>query len=270
MARRLQNLERAFGAKLFDQTPQGYQLTAAGRRLLPQAEAMEELGAAIEEEIAGRDFAVSGKVRIGVTEGLGSVFLAQHMSTLHEALPQVDIELVSLPRFVNIYNREADIAIGQERPVAGRLVTSKLTDYGLRLYAAPAYLSRHAPIRSSDDLARHTFIGYIDDLLYSGELNYLPDICARGRVAIRSTSIVAQYHAAVSGAGLAVLPCFMLQQGDGLECVLPDEVKLKLSYWLTSRSELMKLARVRAVWDQIRTLAQREHSTLSGGQSASR
>jgi DNA-binding transcriptional LysR family regulator len=264
VARRLQSLERAVGSKLFDATPKGYQLTASGRKLLPHAEAMETLGAAIEEEVAGRDFAVSGKVRIGVTEGLGSMFLAQYMAALCAALPRVDIELVSLPRFVDIFNREADIAIGQERPVAGRLVTSKLSDYKLRLYGSPAYLSQHRPIRRTEDLAEHTFIGYIDDLLYSGELNYLPDICAHARVAVRSTSIIAQYYAATGGAGLAVLPCFMVRPNDGLECVLGDQIELTLAYWLTSRSEQMKLARVRAVWDQIRKLVQQEQSALSG------
>lgn len=264
VARRLQSLERALGTPIFEPTSQGYRLTAAGSKLLPHAEGIESLGAAIEEEIAGHDFAVSGKVRIGVTEGLGSMFLAKHMDALRNALPLVDLELVSLPRFVDIYNREADIAIGQERPLAGRLVTSKLTDYALRLYASPAYLARHPPIRHVEDLKRHDFIGYIDDLLYSGKLNYLPDISVQARVVVRSTSIIAQYYAAVSGAGLAVLPCFMVQQGDGLQCVLGDEVKVSLPYWLTSRSELMKLARVRAVWDQIRTLIQREQKVLIG------
>ncbi|NEX60782.1 LysR family transcriptional regulator [Noviherbaspirillum galbum] len=265
VSRRLQNLERAIGSKLFDATPKGYQLSAAGRKLLPHAEAMESLGAAIEEEIAGRDFALSGKVRIGVTEGLGSIFLAQHMAAMRAALPNVDIELMSVPRFVDIFNREADIAIGQERPVAGRLVTSKLSDYKLRLYASPAYLDRHSPIRCPEDLVEHSLIGYIDDLLYSGELNYLPDICSHARVAVRSTSIIAQYHAALGGAGIAVLPCFMVRPNDGLVCVLGDVVELTLSYWLTSRSELMKLARVRAVWDQVRLLMQQHQAVFTGG-----
>lgn len=264
VARRLQNLERSVGAKLFDQTVHGYTLTVAGQRLLPHAEAMESLGLVIEEEVASRDYVASGTVRIGVTEGLGTTFLAHHLAPLQEACPNIVIELVSVPRFVNMFNREADIAIGQERPTAGRLVTAKLCDYTLRLYASRGYLAKHTPIRTKKDLASHTFIGYIDDLLYSNELDYLTNVCPDARVAIKSTSIVAQRQAAEIGAGLVVLPCFMVPPASDLVCVLRGEVELTLSYWLTTRSELIKLTRVRTVWDYLKDLVGRERMSLKG------
>lgn len=264
VARRIQALERSVGTQLFEHTDSGYKLTAAGQKLLPRAEAMESMGIAIEEDIAGRDYAISGPVRIGATEGLGSYFLAQHLPAFNEQLPNVEVDLISIPRFVNLSNREADIAIGQERPTASRIVVSKLTDYTLKVYASPAYLSRHAPIRSRKELDGHAFVGYVDDLLYTKELRYLDSVCRAPQLALRSTSIIAQYYAAVAGAGLVILPCFMVAPESGLEVVLGTEVELTRSYWITTRGELLKLARVRAAWDFLRDLIQREQDTMMG------
>lgn len=264
VSRRLQNLERAIGTNLFNQTVRGYSLTEAGARLLPHAEAMESLGMTIQEEVAGESQAASGNVRIGVTEGLGTLFLARHLMPLRQAFPGIEIELMSLPRFVDMFNREADIAIGQERPVAERLVTTKLSDYALRLYASPEYLAQHPPIDTVASLSGHSFIGYIDDLLYSRELDYVSRVCTDARVVIKSTSIIAQLEAAEAGAGLAILPCFMVRPDSMLVCVLEKEIELGLSYWMTTRSELIRLSRVRAVWNYLKELLARKQDSMLG------
>jgi DNA-binding transcriptional LysR family regulator len=264
VARRIQALERSVGTQLFDHTTAGYRLTEAGLKLLPHAEAMESTGIAIEEEIAGRDYAISGLVRIGATEGVGSHFLAQRLPAFNERLPDVEVDLISLPRFVNLSNREADIAIGQERPLSGRLVASKLTDYVLKLYAAPGYLARHAPITALKDLDGHAFVTYVDDLLYTKELRYLDSVCRAPRLALKSTSILAQYYAATAGAGLAILPAFLVPAESRLEVVLEGEVQLTRSYWMSTRSEMIKLARVRAAWDFLKELVEREQDLLMG------
>jgi DNA-binding transcriptional LysR family regulator len=262
VTRRIQALEQSIGTQLLDQTAIGYKLTAAGSKLLRHAEAMESIGIEIEEEIAGRDYAISGIVRIGVTEGLGNYFLARYLPEFNERLPNVGVDLISLPRFVDLANREADIAIGQERPSAGRLVISKLTDYSLKLYASPDYLARHRPIQSRKDLDGHSFVWYVDDLLYTKELRYLASVCRAPRVVLRSTSIVAQYKAAVAGAGLAILPCFMVTPASSLEVVLAAEIELTRPYWITARDELLKLARVRAAWDFLKDLIEREQNVM--------
>lgn len=258
-------LEQSIGTKLLDHSSAGFKLTTAGAKLLEHAEAMESIGIEIEEEIAGRDYAISGVVRIGVTEGLGNDFLAEHLFELNRSLPNLGIDLISIPRFVNLANREADIAIGQERPSAGRLLISKLTDYNLRLYASPRYLAQHSPIRSRKDLDGHSFVWYVDDLLYSNELRYLGNVCRAPRVLFRSTSISAQRQAAIAGAGIAILPCFMVKPNSGLTEILPDEIKLTRPYWITTRRELLNLARVRAVWDFLKEIMEREQEVMRGG-----
>ena len=82
-------------------------------------------------------------VQVGQLEGLGIKFLASRMIGLFERYPGLEVELVAVPRFVSILNREAEISIHLERPSVDQLVTRKLTDYRLALYASRAYLDRN-------------------------------------------------------------------------------------------------------------------------------
>jgi DNA-binding transcriptional LysR family regulator len=107
---------------------------------------MENVALLAQEEIT-QSTAPLGKIRVGVTEGLGIMFLASRMIGLFERYPGLEVELVAVPRFVSILNREAEISIHLERPAADMLVTRKLTDYRLALYASQAYLDRHRRCR---------------------------------------------------------------------------------------------------------------------------
>ena len=52
-----------------------------------------------------------------------------------------------------------------ERPEEGRLISTKLIDYTLSVYASADYLARNKPIREPADLADHLLITYIHDTL---------------------------------------------------------------------------------------------------------
>ncbi len=190
VARHIEAIEKSLGTALFVQHAQGYELTPAGEALLKHAEAMENVALLAQEEIT-QSTAPLGKIRVGVTEGLGIMFLASRMNGLFERYPGLEVELVAVPRFVSILNREAEISIHLERPAADMLVTRKLTDYRLALYASQAYLDRAPPLRSREDLGRHAWIGYVDDLLFSQELMFLNSFCRNPQVVFHSTSVIA-------------------------------------------------------------------------------
>lgn len=180
------------------QHAQGYELTPSGQALLKHAEAMENVALLAQEEIT-QAITPLGKIRLGVTEGIGIMFFTPRMNALFERYPGLEVELVAVPRFVSILNREAEISIHLERPNADLLITRKLTDYRLALYASQGYLDQAPPLRNREDLARHNWIGYVDDLLFSQELLFLNSFCRAPTVVFRSTSVIAQQAAARAG-----------------------------------------------------------------------
>ncbi|WP_144148942.1 LysR family transcriptional regulator [Paraburkholderia sp. BCC1884] len=265
VARRIRELEASLGTVLFEKSRSGgFSLTSEGQRLLSYADLMETTIQSASEQFNGGANTLAGHVRIGSTEGFGSFFLAPqlaHFSTLH---PEISIDLLPVPHFVSLSKREADIAILLERPERGQYVHTKLCDYQLRLYGTSAYLESHEPMRKVADTRGHTFLNYVTDLVFSPELLYLDRAIPNAKASFCTTSIVAQYHAALEGTALAILPCFMAQTDSRLLAVLPDEIFITRHFWLCCREDLRKLKRIAVLWDYLREAAELNRPLLMG------
>ena len=262
VSRRIQALEKQMGVPLFAREASGHRLTEAGRHLLPQAEAMEAAFLSIESSSLVTQEGLSGLVRVGVPEGLGTQVLAAPLAELARQHPSLVIDLLALPRLVHLSRREADIVISLERPTRGSVVVTKLSDYVLRLYGARDYLAQHAPITSMDDLAEHTFISYVDDLLFSKQLQFLESFFQPQHFGLRSTSVLAQYQAVRAGAGLAILPAFIGDRDPALVQLLPQQAQFQRTFWMSMPAEIRHLARVQAVWQFLRDVARKPQSGL--------
>lgn len=257
VARRIQVLEKEVGSPLFAREAGGHRLTEAGRRLQPQVEAMEDAFRKLESTAPAAHEGLSGVVRIGATEGFGTVVLAPRLASFAQQHEGLTIDLLAMPRLVHLSRREADIVVSIERPARGAVVMTKLTDYSLHLYAAKSYLARHKPIKTREDLRGHSFISYVDDLLFSKELQYLDDLHKPDVFALRSTSILAQYRAVATGAGIAVLPAFIADGDRSLRRLLAGQphANLTRTFWMSMPSENKQLARMQAVWAFLREIA---------------
>ncbi|MBB3175788.1 LysR family transcriptional regulator [Variovorax sp. Sphag1AA] len=262
VARRIQALEKEIGTALFSRESDGHRLTEAGRRLQPQVEAMESAFRAVESTAPASNEGLSGLVRIGATEGFGTVVLAPQLALFAQQHPKLVIDLLAMPRLVHLSRREADIVISLERPARGPVVVTKLTDYVLRLYASKQYLAKHGAIRSREDLRGHTFISYVDDLLFSKELQYLDELYKPDSFALRSTSILAQHQATAAGAGIAVLPAFIAERDKSLRRVLPGEANFIRTFWMSVPAETRHLARMKVVWDFLKETVEAQRDIL--------
>lgn len=244
VGRRLRRLEARLGTTLFEQTREGQVLTEAGERLLAAVEAMERAAADVAEERGGGG--LSGTLRISVSEGFGTWFLANRLPEFAAAHPGLTLDLVASSGFLSPSKREADIAVVLSRPKAGPVIARKLSDYALRLYASPAYLAQAGTPARAEDLAQgHRLVGYIPDLLYAPELRYLDEILPGLAATIRSSSINAQHRLLAQGAGIGVLPCFLADSDPSLQGVLPERC-ITRSFWIVTHKDTHNLARVRA------------------------
>lgn len=262
VARRIRALEQATGTPLFAREADGHRLSEAGRRLLPQVEAMEAAFRQVERSAPlAADEGLAGLVRIGVTEGFGTLMLAPALARYALAHPRLVIDLLALPRLVHLSRREADIVISLERPARGPVVVTKLTDYSLHLYASRDYLKGQPRVAAATDLAGHSFVSYVDDLLFSKELQILDELHRPEAFALRSTSVLAQYEAVAAGAGIAVLPAFVAVRDRRLVRLLP-ETRFTRTFWMSMPQEAKQLARMQAVWGFLRRIADDEQERL--------
>lgn len=247
ISRHVTALEQKLGVKLFARSPRGYSLTDAGERLLVHAEAIESSAAKAQNEIAGEKLSLSGAVRVGAPDGFGAHFLAPRIGELTARHPRLEVQLVAMPRIFSLSKREADIAIGLERPDRGRLFSRKLADYTLHVYASRRYLKSNAPIADRNALRQHPMIGYIPELIFTPELDYITDIADNLTPRLSSTNLFAQMRATEAGAGLCILPDFMACGAKGLIQVLPAEVELVRTFWIMAHLDSRDSTRIQTV-----------------------
>lgn len=246
VGRRIARLEARLGAALFVKSPQGYALTEAGTRLHPHAEEAEQATALAAEAVQGQLQGLAGQVRIGAPDGCANFLLPQVCARMADANPDLDMQIVALPRVVNLSRREADMAVAVSSPTAGRLSVQKLADYRLHLAASQSYLDAHPPIRRREDLRAHRIVGYIPDMIFDRELDYLADLGLE-HVRLASNSVAVQLQWLRHGAGLGVVHDFALPAAPGLVQVLREDVHLRRSFYLVRHADDRRLERLNRV-----------------------
>lgn len=253
LSRRLTSLEEALKSRLLIRRPTGCELTAEGEVFLASAERMETEMLAAQANLGHTDAAIAGTVRVGAPDGFGVSFLAPRMGRLIERHPELKIQLVPVPRSFSLSQREADIAITLERPDQGRLVSSKLTDYTLGLYASKDYLDLRGTPADIEALKAHPRIGYVEDLIFTASLNFSSAVMRSWDAGFEISTAIGQTEAVRSGAGVGILHDYIARQYPELQRILP-EVSIRRAYWTTYHETARDLVRVRSVADFLQEL----------------
>ena len=243
VGRRIARLEEATGAVLFAKSPQGYALTNAGQQLITHAEQAEQALTGAWEALEGREGHLAGQIRLGAPDGVANFLLPQVCAQIVEDNPDLEVQIVALPRVFNLSKREADMAIGVSAPTAGRLTVQRITEYHLSLAASRFYLRRSAPIHRLEDLRGHRIVGYIPDMIFDKELDYLDEIGVE-RVALASNSASVQFNWIRQGAGIGMVHDFAIPSGKAVRRVLADELRLKRAFYLIRHADDRRLERL--------------------------
>lgn len=227
VSRRIARLEARIGAALFVKSPQGYALTDLGNQIQQEAAVAEgALSRAMDSRNAPSD-ALTGQIRIGAPDGCANYLLPQVCAAIHADHPELELQILALPRVVNLSSREADMAITVSPPQAGRLLVQRITDYKLHLAA-------HRDIAEPRDLAAlkgQGLVGYIQDMIFDKELDYLGALAGQG-VPLASNSASVQVQMMRQKAGIGIVHDFALPFAPELRRVLVDQLSLTRAFYL--------------------------------------
>ena len=88
IARRISALEQEMGVQLFTRSNSGYELTEAGLQLQDIAKQVEKQIGNIRNQVNQVNQEITGVVRIGTTEGFGTVVIAPILNALGKQYPK--------------------------------------------------------------------------------------------------------------------------------------------------------------------------------------
>jgi DNA-binding transcriptional LysR family regulator len=255
VGRRLTALEERMGARLFDRTPSGYLLTAAGQDLVERAERMESEALAAERTVVGADQRRGGVVRVSVTEMLATRFVTPQLASFHDAHPEITLELNCTTRSVHLGRREADIALRLARPHEENVVTRQLGKIPLCLYAARSYVETWgAPTDAEQSLRGHRVLMFADHRAFRLENQWLELRRDGARVVLRSDSVSSLYSATVAGVGIALLPRRVAESEKTLVQLETQSEPEPRVIWQTVHVDLQRSARIRAVLEFLQSV----------------
>jgi DNA-binding transcriptional LysR family regulator len=231
VSRRIARLEMAHTTPLFSKSPKGYELTEAGHGLVAHVDAAQSSFSAGLGALRGDGEGLMGQIRIGAPDGCANFLLPQVCGQITKDYPELDIQIVALPRVLNLTRREADMAIGVSQPTAGRLIVQKIADYRLHLAASVELWDKFKEPKILNDLRGLPTVGYVQDMIFDKELDYLEPLGLR-RVQLASNSISVQMNLLRQGAGVGIVHDFALPFAPELRRILIDQLSLSRSFFL--------------------------------------
>lgn len=252
-------LERDLGTRLFERSPGGLVLTAAGRDFLEACEPALERIREAEALVGHARSQASGTVSIAVQASLMARCLCASLPALRARHPQIQLDFRDYLRGGDVDTESADLRLTtawDERPDE---VDRVLCRTRLVVCASPSYWARHGVPRIPQELERHQCLtvraprGTVMDQWPFERDGEKASVSVRGWLTAGNAGIEAAVAAAAAGEGvvrtLDILLENELQNGRLVPALLDWHVPESPSVRLMYRPAAARPARVRAVVD---------------------
>src|ERR1700726_1315974 len=248
--RRIDDFERQIGATLFTRDVHGTRLTDEGCLVVSAVERMEAASFDLLRARNSVTQTLSGEVRISVTEGLGTFWLAPRLVEFQQACPNILVDLHCAMRSADVSRHEADIAIHLSRPAALDVKLVKLGRMHLMFFASQKYLDTFGIPKTIDELVKHRLVMQVADHAAAKAAfeSWFPGRSPRDLVVMKTNVSSANYWAVANGAGVGVFPTYACALGGK---IIPLEVELRrpLDIWLSYHPGSRRIPRVRHMID---------------------
>jgi DNA-binding transcriptional LysR family regulator len=251
VSRRLDALEEALAAPLFDRGRNGIALTQAAENLMPTAEEIEHVMARFASEAEGLERTVSGLVRLACPPDLAEVLIASLVQELRASHPKLFIEIDPGEGVLDLTRREADLALRTVRPVRGDLVVMSLGIVRWVLAASPAVAKALGTLRAWTDAP---WVSWGEHLSGAPPARWLASHAPDAERVVRSDSLLLQLALVKLGVGVALVPEPSLSHY-GLVAVKVSGALRDAGRWpsnelfLVTHRALRRVPRIQIVWD---------------------
>ena len=262
VSRQVSALEQELGTALFHRHARGLILTEQGEHLFRTARDVYVRLEAAKARLSDTKQRPSGVLRVTTTVGLGSTWLTARLNEFVDHYPDIELDIILSDNELDLSMRQADAAIRLRQPVQPDLIQRKLFTVHFHLYASKEYLERYGNPRTIADLDNHRVISfgskpppYLRDINWLERAGRTPD---NPRLpALRINNIFAVKRAVQHGAGIAMLPDYLIDAESRLVQLIPGADVPSFDTYFVYPSELRNTARITAFRDFLLSKAER-------------
>ena len=245
LGRQIAALENALGTALFTRSTNGLRPTERALALVPQAEAMAAAAAGLLRAASGSEDTLLGTVRVAASEFVGGIILPPMLAGFRTVHPGIDVELSLSDRTVDLLRRDADLAVRNVAPTQAALVSRRIGDVPVRLFAHRDYVRAHGVPSGPEELANHTL------LLREEHAHKMSLLFGVDRPGFRCNSELALQEALRAGYGIGYCHEAVGRRNPDLGPGLPDLVLAQVGIWLVMHEDLRRVNRIRALFDHL-------------------
>lgn len=245
--RKVVALEKSLGAVLFTRSNRGLQLTHDGRSVYDIAVTVQQQLGFLDEFALRKAAESGGTVRLAVTDGVGTFWVAPRLTEFLTDFPRIRVDLRTEMRLPDLSQLECDVAIQLEQPRDPDVKFRKLGTLHLIPFASFEYINRKGGPQTIDDLADHVLINLVAEQIPSHILeeraSFDPTL-KFARLIVRTAS--AQVATMAAGAGVGILPSYAAALSDNLKPI-DSEIYHSQTIWLAYHPDAAREKRVRSM-----------------------
>jgi DNA-binding transcriptional LysR family regulator len=251
--RHVERLETSLGTAIVDRLPQGFVLNDAGRSVAEIARDMQRHFLRLQD-VASQDQHAQGQVKIAITEGLGTFWVAPKLAQFTQQNPDILINMESSMGLCNLLQNEADIAIQFKKPEHSDLIVSKICNIHVYPFASIDYIAKYGIPIIGQKISNHKIVLQKSEQITNNAISEFMNMNKiKENIAFVTNSSLAHLYAVERGLGIGGLPTFAMAMGARL---VPIDVNFhhSLELWISYRREMRKIKRVSIVIDWLRSI----------------
>ena len=213
--RRIDDFERQIGATLFTRDVHGTRLTDEGSLVVSAVERMEAASFDLLRASNSVTNTLSGEVRVAITEGLGTFWLAPRLVEFQQSFPNILVDLHCAMRSADVSRHEADIAIHLSRPAALDVKLVRLGRMHLMFFASQKYIETYGAPEDGGRTGQASAgdAGRRRDRRQGDIRELFPGYSQRDLLVMKTNVSSANYWAVANGAGIGVFPTYACALG---------------------------------------------------------
>lgn len=254
VSRQISKLEEEVGVQLFRRHARGLVLSEQGEMLHEITKDMYEKLSLIQGKLVDTHRQPEGPLTVSAPELIGSTLIAPHLEKFKREYPDIQLTVIFEERIVNLNMKKADIAIRLKKPKEIDHIQRFLAKIHFHICGAKEYFEEYGYPTNIGDLKDHCLLAFPEESQAPfPQPNWLYDVAdidiKKHNNLIMMNSMYAIYRAVRKGAGIAVLPDFMIRQRENLEIIFPSLERPTVDMYFVYAEERRHSKRIQAFRD---------------------
>lgn len=242
VSRRIERLEAELGLALFTLNRGRLEPTASGVAILEDCKLLERAANRLDQRILAQTADPIYRVTVATTENVSRTLLMPNLDVLQEKHTNIRLTVLTSQQNVRLDQGDADIAVRLKRPRAGRYKVRKLMDFDFAIYASS---------NSNSSNTAGNWLSYSEDMSELPEAKWMTAQMKGVDPVLRTNDVGSLAEAAVSGAGIAMLPCRLGDRHPGLTRLDDEQAPVSREAWLLIREDVQQYPQIRIVADWV-------------------